>query len=98
MIDSEACLHQPLKLLCLDLGGGVVSARVMILKGLVDRLDVGRLGRCGRECSERRKCRGRDNSDRLAAPCHDQDLTYNSICANNVIKPRVRFSAAVATS
>ena len=52
MIGSEACLQKPLKLLCLDLGGGVVSARVMILKGFVDRLDVGRLGRCGRERSE----------------------------------------------
>ena len=44
MIGSEACLRQPLKLLCIDLGGGVVSARVVILKSLVDRLDVGRLG------------------------------------------------------
>ena len=75
MIGSEACLHQPLKLLCIDLGGGVVSARVMILKGLVDRLDVGRLGRCGRECSERRECKDRDKSDRLAAPSRYHDLT-----------------------
>ena len=74
MVGPEACLHQPLKLLCIDLGGGVVSARVMILKGLVDRLDVGRLGRCGRECSESRECKDRDKSDRLAAPSryHDQ--------------------------
>jgi hypothetical protein len=35
------------KLLCIDLGGVVVPARVMILKSLVDRLDVGRLDRCG---------------------------------------------------
>ena len=41
MIGSEACLHEPLKLLCIELGGGVVAARVMILKGLFDRLDVG---------------------------------------------------------
>jgi hypothetical protein len=46
----------------------------MILKGLVDRLDVGRLGRCGRECSERRECKDRDKSDRLAEPCRYQDL------------------------
>jgi putative ABC transport system substrate-binding protein len=36
MIGSEACLHQPLKLLCIDLGGRVISARVMFLKGLVE--------------------------------------------------------------
>ena len=68
MIGSEACLHQPLMLLRIDLGGGVVSARVMIPTGLVDRLDVGRLGRCGRECSEGREYKDRDKSDRLTAP------------------------------
>jgi hypothetical protein len=40
-------------------GGGVVSVRVMILKGFVDRLDVDRLGRCRRECSERRERKSR---------------------------------------
>jgi hypothetical protein len=74
MIGSEACLHEPLKLLRIDLGGGVVSARVMILKGLVDRLDVGGLSRCGGECSERQECKDRDKSDRLAAPPY-HDLT-----------------------
>src|SRR6516162_6848093 len=44
MIGTEARLHHPLKLLCLGLGGGVVSARVMILKALVDHLYIGRLG------------------------------------------------------
>ena len=74
MTGSEACLCQPLKLLCIDLGGGVISARVMILKRLVDSDDVGRLSRCGRECSERRQCNDRDKSDRLAAPSRYQDL------------------------
>jgi hypothetical protein len=67
MVRSKACLCQPLKLLCIDLGGRVISARVMVLKGLVDRDDIGRLGRCGRKCSERRECKDRDKSDRLAA-------------------------------
>jgi len=70
MVGSEACLHQPLKLLCIDLGGRVVSARVMILKSLVDCLDVGRLGRCGRERSEGRECKDRDKSDRLPDRYH----------------------------
>jgi hypothetical protein len=39
----------------------------MILKGLVDRDDIARLSRCGRKCSERRECKDRDKSDRLAA-------------------------------
>jgi hypothetical protein len=75
MVGSEACLCQLLKLLCLDLGGGVVSARVMILKGLVDRVDVGRLSRCRRERSERRECEERDKSDRLAVRSRYNDLT-----------------------
>jgi len=74
MVGSEACLHQPLKLLCIDLGGRVVSARVMILKDLVDRLDVARLGRCGRrECSERQECKDRDKSG-LAAGSRYNDF------------------------
>jgi hypothetical protein len=44
MVGSEAWLCEPLKLLCFDLGGRVISARVMILKSLVDRFDIGRLG------------------------------------------------------
>src|SRR5256886_2487561 len=75
MIASEACLHQPLKLLCIDLGGRVISARVMILKGLVERDDVARLSRCRREPSERRQCEESDKSDRLAAPSRYHDLT-----------------------
>jgi hypothetical protein len=75
MVGSKACLCQPLKLLCVDLGGRVISARVMILKGLVDRDDIGRLSRCGRERSERRECEERDKSDRLAARSRYYDLT-----------------------
>jgi hypothetical protein len=67
MIATETCFCHPLKLLCFDLGCGVVSARVMILEGLVDRDDVGRLSRCRRERSERHKCKERDKSDHLAA-------------------------------
>jgi hypothetical protein len=74
MVGSEACLCQPLKLLCIDLGGGVISARVMILKGLVDRDDVGRLGRCGREPSDRRQYEERDKSG-LAARSRCNDFT-----------------------
>src|SRR5262249_13969525 len=66
MFGSKACLSQPLKLLCIDLGGRVISARVMILKGLVDRLDGGWLGRCGPDGSEPRECKERAKSDRLA--------------------------------
>jgi hypothetical protein len=48
----------------------------MILKGLVDRDDVGGLSRCGREgAPERRECKDRDKSDRLAARSRDHDLT-----------------------
>jgi hypothetical protein len=36
MISPEACLREPLKLLCIDLGGRAVSARVMVLKRFVD--------------------------------------------------------------
>src|SRR5262245_52688295 len=79
MIGTEARLHHPLKLLCLGLGGGVVSARVMILKCLVDGLDVGRLGRCGRE--ERREYKDRDKSDRLAAPSRYHDLIFDVVPA-----------------
>jgi hypothetical protein len=74
MTGSEACLCQPLKLLCIDLGGGVISARVMILKGLVDRDDVGRLSRCGREPSDRRQYEERDKSG-LAARSRYNDFT-----------------------
>jgi hypothetical protein len=73
IVDSEACLCQPLKLLCVDLGGRVISARVMILKALVDRLDVGRLSRCGREPSDRRQYEERDKSD-LAARSRYNDF------------------------
>src|SRR5262249_60347586 len=79
MIGTEARLHQPLKLLCIDLGGGVISVRVMILKGLVDRLDVGGLSRCGRECSERQECKDRDKSDRLAAPSRSHDIALMDV-------------------
>ena len=79
MIGSEACLRKPLKLLCLDLGGGVVSARVMILKGLVDRDDVGRLCRCGREGSECECCKDRDKSDRFAESSRYHDLTHDVV-------------------
>ena len=74
MIGTEACLHQPLKLLCIDLGGGIISVRVMILKGLVDRDDIARLSRCGRERAERRQCEERDKRG-LAAPSRYNDLT-----------------------
>jgi hypothetical protein len=47
----------------------------MILKGLVDRDDIGRLSRCGRERSERRECEERDKSDRLAVRSRYNDLT-----------------------
>src|SRR5262249_13853399 len=75
MFGSEACLHQPLKLLCIDLGGRVISARVMILKGLVECDDVARLSRCRRESSEHRQCKESDKSNRLAAPSRYHDLT-----------------------
>src|SRR5215831_11332095 len=92
MIGSEACLCQPLKLLCLDLGGRVVPARVMILKSLVDSLDVGRLGRCGRECSEGQECKDRDKSDRLAAPSRYHDLTDDVVS-----RARSKSSSSSAT-
>src|SRR5262249_30335845 len=81
IIGSEACLCQPLKLLCIDLGGGVISARVMVLKGLVDRDDIGRLSQCGRERSERRECKNREKSDRLAARSHLMTLPRDVVMA-----------------
>src|SRR5215831_16865235 len=92
MIGTEARLHQPLKLLCIDLGGGVISVRVMILKGLVDRLDVGGLSRCGRECSERQECKDRVKSDRLAAPSRSHDLTDDVVS-----RTRSKSSSSSAT-
>jgi hypothetical protein len=97
MVGSEACLRQPLKLLCIDLGSKVISVRVMILKGLVDRLDVGRLSRCGRECSEYECCKDRDKSDRLAAPSRiwrkvPRDTTFEKQ------SPFQHFSNAIARS
>ena len=89
MIGSEACLHEPLKLLCIELGGGVVAARVMILKGLFDRLDVGWLGRCGRKCSKRRECKDRDKSDRLAAPSRYHDLPMRLSQADGPFTPEI---------
>jgi hypothetical protein len=53
----------------------------MILKGLIDCFDVGRLGRCGRECSERREYKDRDKSDRLAAPSRYHDLIFDVVPA-----------------
>src|SRR5262245_44878486 len=47
----------------------------MILKGLVDGHDVGRLGRCGRECSEGECCKDRAKSERLPEPTRYHDLT-----------------------
>jgi hypothetical protein len=73
MLGSETCLRQPLKVLCIDLGGEVVPARVMLL---ICR-DVGRLGRCDRECSERREYKDRDKSDRPAAPSRYHDLIFD---------------------
>src|SRR5262249_31238824 len=43
MIGSEARLHSSFKLLCIRVCSGVVSARIVILKCLVDRDDIGRL-------------------------------------------------------
>jgi hypothetical protein len=38
---------------------------------------IARASRCGRKCSERRECKDRDKSDRLAAPSRSHDLTRN---------------------
>jgi hypothetical protein len=46
----------------------------MILKGLVDRDDIARLSRCGREPSDRRQYEERDKSD-LAARSRYNDFT-----------------------
>src|SRR6516162_252519 len=51
----------------------------MILKGFVDHDDVGRLGRCGRKCSEDHECEGRDKRDRRACPCHDLNDTMRFV-------------------
>jgi hypothetical protein len=54
------------------------------LKGLVERLDVGRLCRCGRECSECEYCKDRDKSDRFAESSRYHDLTQDVVSRRTI--------------